>query len=109
MGRWERGEETVIMMSVEEAREAILARFHSLPGELAPLTSSVGRVLAEDAVAPEDLPPFANSAMDGYAVRASDTTGADQEHPRRLTLAAEAPAGIVCPGGRRPRVAMRLL
>jgi molybdopterin molybdotransferase len=97
------------MMSVEEAREAILARFHSLPGELAPLTASVGRVLAEDAVAPEDLPSFANSAMDGYAVRASDTTGADQGHPRRLTLAGEVPAGSVYPGELRPGEAIRIL
>src|SRR5260221_1415558 len=109
MGRWERGEETVIMMSVEEAREAILARFHSLPGELTPLPASVGRGPAEDAVAPEDLPSFANSAVDGYAVRASDTTGADQGHPRRLTLAGEVPAGSVYPGELRPGEAIRIL
>ena len=48
------------------------------------LADADGRVLAEDIVAAADVPPFARAAMDGYAVRAADTTGATREHPRRL-------------------------
>ena len=52
------------------------------------LDNANGRVLAEDLVASADVPPFARAAMDGYAVRASDTTGATREHPRALTRVA---------------------
>ncbi len=48
------------------------------------LASAGGRVLAEDLVADADVPPFARAAMDGYAVRAGDTTGATRERPRGL-------------------------
>src|SRR6185312_1366235 len=46
-----------------------------------------------DAAADIDLPPFANSAMDGFAVRAADTTGASAEAPRRLPVVGEVAAG----------------
>jgi molybdopterin molybdotransferase len=64
---------------------------------LAPVTVSVrdalGLVTTRDMVAGEAVPPFANTAMDGYAVRADDTEGADPEAPVRLTVAGELPAG----------------
>ena len=64
---------------------------------LAPVTVSVrdalGLVTTRDMVAGEAVPPFANTAMDGYAVRADDTTGAGPEAPVRLTVAGELPAG----------------
>lgn len=97
------------MMSVEEARDAILARFAPLPAETIAITEALGRVLADDASAAEDLPPFANSAMDGYAVLSSDTTSATREHPRRLTLAGEVPAGSVYSGTLRSGAAIRIL
>ncbi len=97
------------MMSVEEAREAVLARFHPLPAETIPLAAALGRVLAEDAIAAEDSPPFANSAMDGYAVRAADTTGASDTAPRQLSLAGEVPAGSVYSGTLEPGSAIRIL
>lgn len=84
------------MLTVEEARERILAAFHPLgPVEEVPLSEVLGRVLAEDAVAGESLPPFANSAMDGYAVRSEDTVSAVPDAPARLRLAGEVPAGRV--------------
>jgi molybdopterin molybdotransferase len=86
------------MLTVEEARARILERIHPLPAEDIPLTSALGRVLAADAIAGESLPPFVNSAMDGYAVRSADAVGASPQSPRRLRLAGEVPAGRVYEG-----------
>jgi molybdopterin molybdotransferase len=85
------------MMSVEEARETILARFHPMESEPISLERALGRVLAEDCDAPEDLPPFANSAMDGYALRTADVAAASAAAPVRLRLVGEVPAGSVFP------------
>ena len=60
------------MLSVEEARTRILSHFHRLEAEETDLLDALGLVLAEDIVAPFDIPPLANSAMDGYAVVSSD-------------------------------------
>jgi molybdenum cofactor synthesis domain-containing protein len=53
--------------------------------ERVPLADARGRVLAADAVASADVPPFPRAAMDGYAVRAEDTVGASRQQPRTLT------------------------
>jgi len=97
------------MLSVEEARERILARFTPLAAEVVPLPDALGRVLAEDAVARERLPLFANSAMDGYAVRSADAGAASAEQPVRLRLAGEVPAGSVYPGTVGAGEAIRIL
>jgi molybdopterin molybdotransferase len=97
------------MLSVDEARERILTHFSALPSEDVPLPEALGRVLAEDAVARENLPRFANSAMDGYAVRSSDTPSASSATPVRLRLAGEVPAGSVYPGVVGPGEAVRIL
>jgi molybdopterin molybdotransferase len=81
------------MLSVEEARERILSYFSVLPVEETQLVESLGQVLAEDLVAPFDIPPFANSAMDGYAVRAADTQGASNESPVELLVTGVVAAG----------------
>jgi len=60
------------MPTYEEARSIILQHVTLMPAERVDLPDSLGRVLAEDVVAPWDLPSFSNSAMDGYAVRAAD-------------------------------------
>jgi molybdopterin molybdotransferase len=83
------------MVSVEEARERILAFFERLPVERTPLLRALGQVVAEDIVAPFDIPPLDNTAMDGYAVRASDTTGASEQSPRVLRVIADLAAGYV--------------
>jgi molybdenum cofactor synthesis domain-containing protein len=57
------------------------------------LTDALGLVLAEQVVAPEPVPPFANSAMDGYAVRATDTAGASEGAPVQLRVVGELAAG----------------
>src|SRR6476620_5305294 len=56
------------MLSIDEARAEILAAARPLGAEEVPLSAAHGRVLAEDVVAAHDVPPFANSAMDGFAV-----------------------------------------
>ncbi len=97
------------MLSVEEARERVLARFQPLAVEEVPLAEALGRVLAEDAIAREASPPFANSAMDGYALRSADTRDAAPGALVRLRLAGEVPAGSVYAGEVRPGEAVRIL
>jgi molybdopterin molybdotransferase len=63
------------LLSVEAALDAILARVERLESEDVPLAEAAGRVLAADARAAVDLPPFPSSAMDGFALRAEDTPG----------------------------------
>jgi molybdopterin molybdotransferase len=79
------------LLQMGEALERVLERVRPLPAESVPIREAAGRVLAEDARAATDLPPFDSSAMDGFAVRAVDTPG-------RLTIvdqsAAGAPAGL---------------
>ena len=84
------------LLSIEEALEAILARTHPLEIEQLGLGEARGRVLARAAAAAIDLPPFASSAMDGYAILAADAPG-------RLRVVASAAAGrpadrVLAPG-----------
>jgi hypothetical protein len=58
--------------TVEEARQIVLQAATPLGIEWVSLPEAVGRVLAEPVIAPHDLPPFDNAAMDGYAIRAAD-------------------------------------
>ena len=79
--------------SVEEHRAAVADLLAPLPVERVPLGRARGRVLAEALVAGIALPPFDNSAMDGYAVRAADVAGATDGDPRELPVTADIPAG----------------
>ena len=63
------------LLTIDAALERILAEVRPLSHEDVPLAEARGRFLAEDAVAEVDLPPFASSAMDGFAVRSADTPG----------------------------------
>ena len=83
------------MLRVEEALEQILREFHPLEPESAPILESLGRVLGADVYADVDIPPHANSSMDGYAVRAEDTAGAGRETPVPLLVVGGVPAGYV--------------
>jgi molybdopterin molybdotransferase len=74
------------LIDVDEAQRRILERAVPLPSERVPVAEAAGRVLAEDARAVVDLPPFASSAMDGFAVRGGDTPG-------RLRVVARVAAG----------------
>lgn len=81
------------MLSVQEARQRLLTNFTPLESELAPLSQALGRVLAAPLTSPVDLPPFTNSAMDGFAVRSADLFGASQETPAWLQVIGDIPAG----------------
>ncbi len=87
------------LLSVEEALERILSSQGASPPpvERIPLTDALGRVLAQPVVAQEDLPPFDNSSMDGYALRAGDVRGASSRRPARLRVSADIAAGDQAP------------
>ncbi|GER81972.1 MAG: molybdopterin molybdotransferase MoeA [Thermogemmatispora sp.] len=96
------------MISVEEAQERMLATIQPLPAITVALAEAAGLVLAEDVIAKEDLPPFANSAMDGYALRSADTR---MEHgrPARLRVIGTIAAGYVTEQAIEPGTAMRIM
>ena len=62
----------VMALSVEEALALIYMQAHPLGSEIIPIENALGRVLAQEIIATHSLPPFDNSAMDGYAVFLSD-------------------------------------
>ena len=97
------------MISVEEARSRILDQFARLEAVEAGLLEAVGQVLAEDVVAGFNIPPLANTAMDGYAVRAADTAGATYEDPLNLEVIGYLPAGEVYDGAVAPGQAVRIM
>ncbi len=82
-----------VSLKVEEALDRVLAHFSPLPAETVDVLDALRRVLAEDAIAPLDIPPFTNSAMDGYAVRAEDTAAAGRDRPAVLRVVADIAAG----------------
>jgi putative molybdopterin biosynthesis protein len=83
------------LLSLEEAREAIQSqvRTGALGVEEIPLLEAADRVLAEDIVAMLDIPPFDRSTVDGYAVRAEDTFGAEENRPVTLKICGTVPIG----------------
>ena len=80
-------------LGAREALDRILAGVRPLSAETRPLLDALGRVLAEEVVAEVDLPPWDNSAMDGFAVRAADVEGATAEASRVLRVVDDVPAG----------------
>lgn len=81
------------MLGVDEARARILAAFAPLDAVAVPIAEALGLVLAETIAAGEDIPPFTNAAMDGFAVRATDTAGASSATPCGLRVVDEVAAG----------------
>jgi molybdopterin molybdotransferase len=80
-------------LSARDAALEILRYTNRQPALRIPLDDALGAVLAEDVIAPFDVPPHSNSAMDGYAVRSSDVRGASPEHPVRLRVVQVIAAG----------------
>src|SRR5262250_634505 len=74
------------MISVRDALDRVLQGLPRLGGEQVALTAARGRVLAADIAAPRDVPPFRNSAMDGYAVRSADVATAAPARTVRLRV-----------------------
>ena len=95
-------------MQAPEAYVAeLLAALEPLPAVVLPLAEAHGLILAEDAAAALPVPPWTNSAMDGYAVRAADAAGADQS-PVVLPVGGDVPAGAV-PAPLGPGTAQRIM
>jgi molybdopterin molybdotransferase len=80
-------------LTAAEALAAILRGVRPLAAVERPLLDALGHVLAEDVASPVDLPPWDNSAMDGFAVRAADVRGATADAPRVLRVVDDVPAG----------------
>jgi molybdopterin molybdotransferase len=97
------------MISVEEARAYILKHFAPLEPEQVDLLDALDRVLTQDIVAPINVPPHNNSAMDGYAVRAQDIQGATRSNPVRLTVVSDLGAGHVPDATVTPGTAIRIM
>ena len=90
------------MVDAAEAAALVLDRTPVLPSEVVPIAEAAGRVLAEDLLAPADLPPFPSSAVDGYALRSEDGGG-------RLRVVGESAAGRPYAGELPPGAACRIL
>jgi molybdopterin molybdotransferase len=81
------------MVNADEALRIILDATSRLKSEKVRLTDSLSRVLAEDVVAEENLPPFDNSSMDGFAVLTADLSAASDANPVTLQVVGESSAG----------------
>ena len=83
------------MLKVEEALTIIINSVPQLNVEKVSLTNSLGRILAEDISSQCDIPALDNSAMDGYALKSSDTKGASSGTPKILEVIDELKAGMI--------------
>ncbi|MFZ3066416.1 MAG: gephyrin-like molybdotransferase Glp [Nitrospirota bacterium] len=83
------------MISVEEALGLILENIREIGFEKVDIKEALGRVLAEDVYARRNIPPWDNSAMDGYAVIVNDVEGASKENPAVLKIIESLPAGYI--------------
>ena len=81
------------MIPLADVQREVLGAVAPLGAATLSPADAVGLVTAEDVVAGEAVPPFANTAMDGYAVRAADTAGAGPDAPVRLAVTGDLPAG----------------
>jgi molybdopterin molybdotransferase len=97
------------VLTVAQARERILERIAALDAETVSLRAARGRVLAEDVRSDRDVPAFANSAMDGYAVRAIDVRNASAAQPVQLRVLGEVRAGSAPPAAVQPQTALRIM
>ncbi|MHB8377183.1 MAG: molybdopterin molybdotransferase MoeA [Dehalococcoidia bacterium] len=97
------------MISVEEALERILSYVRVLGPEERAILDALGQVVADDVVSPLDIPPHDNTAMDGYAVRATETSGARTDAPVTLRVIGELAAGYLFDGEVQPGTAVRIM
>ena len=96
-------------LSYAEARARAVDGLAALPAVTLPITRCAGRALRRDVVAPHALPPFRNSAMDGWAVRAADLATAREGAPVTLRVVGEIPAGRVATHTLAAGEAMRIM
>ncbi len=97
------------LLPVPTALKQILAEITPLPSETVHISQGWNRVLAEDVVSPENIPPFPNSAMDGYAVRAADIAAANRTAPVILPVTGSIAAGAAAVPSLTPGTAVRIM
>jgi molybdopterin molybdotransferase len=100
---------TTQMISVEEAQERLLSHVSVLKKEEVPILDCLGQVLAEDLRSAINVPPLDNSAMDGYALRAKDTSGAQRGSARLLRVIDTVAAGSIPDKEVTPGTAIRIM
>lgn len=97
------------MIALEEAQAKVNRELQVLPPAEVSIAQSLGLTLAETVTAPEAIPPFANTAMDGFAVRAADTVGAGKQSPVSLPVVGTIAAGTTADRRLEPGEAMRIM
>lgn len=97
------------MIALEEAQARVNRQLPVLDEAAVDLRDAVGHVLAKTIISAEAIPPFANTAMDGFAVRAADTIGATKEAPISLPVVETIAAGSVAERALQPNEAMRIM
>jgi len=112
--RWTRGGKIAAekgggMIRWQDALEIILGAIGPLDAARIPIDKAFGLVAAEDVLAAENLPPFDNSAMDGFAVSHSDCEGASESSPVSLRVVGDLPAGSVASQDLPKGAAMRIM
>lgn len=95
--------------NVQDVLDQIGHNFQSLPGELVDILDVYDRILVENISSPVDLPPFANSSMDGYAVKADDIVHASEDQPVQLDVVMDIQAGVNPGGQLEPGQAARIM
>ena len=97
------------LIGVDEALAKVLEGVKPLPAERVGLDDALDRVLVEPVRARENVPPFPNSAMDGYAVRYEDVANASKESPVRLKVMGSVAAGYAPELSVEPGTAIRIM
>lgn len=97
------------MIPLAQAQARVSDAISRLPAMQVPIAQARGLVLAEQIVAAEAIPPFPNTAMDGFAVRSADVVGASSDNPVRLPIVATVAAGAVAPRSLAAGEAMRIM
>jgi len=97
------------MISVDQALKKVLSYIDVLEEGEVPILDCLGQVLAEDVYSSINVPPFDNSAFDGYAVRSKDTIGASQQSPRFLRVVDTVRCGSSCESEVEPGTAIRIM
>ncbi|MGH7838439.1 MAG: gephyrin-like molybdotransferase Glp, partial [Candidatus Binataceae bacterium] len=83
------------MITADAALQMVIENVARLAVERVSIREALARVIAEEIRSPRDIPGFANSAMDGYAVRAADVAGAREDRPARLSVVETVGAGAM--------------
>ena len=96
-------------LSVEEAVERFINYFKPLDVERKSILEALGMVLGEEIISDMDIPPLANTAMDGYAVKCEDTVGATKDAPRKIKVVGDLAAGDYLDRPLLPGTAIRIM